>query len=479
MKMAHSAASAFTAVAISGLLLGQTAAGPSATGLARISAESLRESVAYLASDELEGRATPSPGLDQAANYLAERFQAAGLEPISPGGSYFQEARFGQVTPNVEKLMVKLVVGTQAIQLEADTTSVRSLTALDLTDAPVLSLPDKSLPDKGELPNTAGKVVAGSAAVYGTEAGLQKLQAQHPKLIFLVSKRKGRSMPSYLEDLDAGLAPVIRVGNEETLNTLASGQNMKLTVRLDAPKVEVLKLRNVGGILRGSDPAFKEQIVMLTAHYDHVGKKPGSGDQIFNGANDNASGTASVLEIARALASLPARPKRSILFLTLFGEEKGLLGAYYYTRHPLFPLAKTIAEVNLEQMGRTDDKEGTRLKEISFTGPSYSDLPAIIAEAAKAEGVGIYKKSDADSFFARSDNYAFALAGIVAHTLVVAYEYEGYHAPDDEWQRLDYQNMAVVDKGVAAGILSIANRAELPKWSETKTVDLYRNAAGQ
>lgn len=474
MRIARRTASAFAVIGISGLLLGQPAAAPSATGLARISAEALREDVAYLASDALEGRATPSPGLDQAANYLADRFRAAGLEPIGPGGSYFQEAHFGQVTPNLEKLAVKLIAGSQQIQLEADTTSVRSLTALDLTDATLTSLPDR-----GDLPNTTGKVVAGSAAVYGTEAGLQHLQAQHPKLILLVSKRKGRSMPSYLEDLDADLAPVVRVGNEETLNALVSGQSLKLSVHAPGPKIEVVKLRNVGGILRGSDPVLKEQTVMLTAHYDHVGKKPGSGDQIFNGANDNASGTASVLEIASAMASLPAHPRRTILFLTLFGEEKGLLGAYYYTRHPLFSLSSTVAEINLEQMGRTDDKEGSRLKEISFTGPSYSDLPAIIAEAAKAEGVGVYKKSDADSFFARSDNYAFALAGIVAHTLVVAYEYEGYHAPDDEWQRLDYQNMALVDKGVAAGILSIANRADLPKWSDTKTAELYRNAAGQ
>lgn len=474
MRLAGRTAVAFAGIGISVLLWGQTAPAPSNSEFTTITAESLREDVAYLASDALEGRATPSPGLDEAANFLAGRFRAAGLEPIGPGGSYFQEARFGQVTPSLEKLAVRLVAGNQQIQLEADTTSVRSLTAIDLTDEPLIGLPDN-----GELPRTMGKVVAGSAAVYGSEAGLQRLQAQHPKLILLVARRKGRSVPSFLEDLDAGLAPVIRVGNEETLNALASAQTLKLSVHVEAPKMEVLKLRNVGGVLRGSDPALREQFVMLTAHYDHIGKKPGGGDQIFNGANDNASGTASVVEIAKALATLPTKPKRSILFLALFGEEKGLLGAYYYTRHPLFPLARTVAEVNLEQMGRTDDKEGARLREISFTGPSYSDLPATVAEAAKAEGVSVYKKSDADEFFPRSDNYAFALAGIVAHTLVVAYEYDGYHAPDDEWQKLDYQNMALVDKGVAAGILRIANRAELPKWSETKSAEAYKAAAGQ
>ncbi len=440
-----------------------------AQGLGLISAESLKAKVSYLASDELEGRNTPSAGLDKAAEYLGEQFRKAGLEPIGPGGSFFQEAHFAQITPNPEKLSVRLVTGEKALELAPDTASVRSLTALDLTDVAVTALPEK-----GELPEVRGKVVIGAANVYGTEAGLTRLQGRQPKLILLVAKRKGRSLSTYLDDAESGQAPVLRIGNEDAFNTITSAQNLKLSLHSEAPKIEPATVRNVGGILQGSDPALRDQFVILTAHYDHVGRRPGSGDQIFNGANDNASGTASVVEIAQAMAKLPAHPKRSILFLTLFGEEKGLLGAFYYTRHPLVPLAKTVAEVNLEQMGRTDDKEGARIKEFSFTGPSYSDLPERMAEGAKAEGVNVYKKADADAFFARSDNYAFALAGVVSHTAVVAYEYDGYHAPDDEWQKLDYENMASVDRGVAAGILKVANDAVAPKWSITTATEPYR-----
>ena len=445
---------------------------PAATGLAKISAESLREKVSFLASDEMEGRATPSPGLDKAAEYLAEQFRKAGLEPIGPGGSFFQEARFGQITPTMDKLAARLVAGEKQIQLETEITSVRALSAVDVEDSPVISLPAK-----GELPYLGGRIVAGPASVFGTEAGLKRLQAGHPRLILLVSRRKGRTAPSYLEDLDSGLAPVVRVGNEEILEVIATGQALRLAIHVEAPGIEVVKLRNVGGVLRGADPDLREQVVMLTAHYDHVGTRGTGDDHIFNGANDNASGTASVVEIAQALAALPERPKRSVLFLALFGEEKGLLGAYYYTRHPLFPLSRTVAEVNLEQMGRTDDKEGPRIREISFTGPSYSDLPDTMTEAAKGQHVAVFRKDNADAFFARSDNYAFALAGVVAHTLVVAYEYPEYHAPGDEWQKLDYENMAVADRAVAAGILKLASDVKPPRWSDIAATETYRLAS--
>src|SRR5262249_18763676 len=118
-------------------------------------------------------------------------------------------------------------------------------------------------------------------------------------------------------------------------------------------KKPVIKLRNVVGLLRGSDPALKDSYLIVSAHYDHIGVRPtGEGDRINNGANDDGSGTVSVIELASALAGLKQRPRRSIVFITWFGEEKGLVGSRYYGRHPLFPLEKTVAMVNLEQVGR-------------------------------------------------------------------------------------------------------------------------------
>jgi Zn-dependent M28 family amino/carboxypeptidase len=172
---------------------------------------------------------------------------------------------------------------------------------------------------------------------------------------------------------------------------------------------------------------------------------------------------ASVIEIAQALASAATAPRRSIVFAAFFGEEEGLFGSRYYTRHPLEPLRATVANINLEQMGRTDEQDGREVGAFSFTGPSFSNLPAIMTEAARTQGVKVYKKRDADSFYDRSDNYPFAEMGVIAHTVVVAYEYPDYHGPGDKWEKIDYANMALVDKAVAAGVVQVANTPEPPR----------------
>jgi Zn-dependent M28 family amino/carboxypeptidase len=204
-------------------------------------------------------------------------------------------------------------------------------------------------------------------------------------------------------------------------------------------------------------------------------KPPGPGNRIFHGANDNATGDASLIEIAKALAAQP-HPRRSILFLALFGEEEGLLGSGYYVRHPLIPLSRTVADINLEQLGRTDSSDGPELARFGFTGPSFSNLPQMMAAAAKTEGDTVYRKETADDYFDRSDNYSFALAGVVAHTIVVAYEFPDYHAVSDEAEKIDYLNLAKVDRGIAAGIAAVANATEAPKWSDTKAARIYREA---
>jgi Zn-dependent M28 family amino/carboxypeptidase len=241
----------------------------------------------------------------------------------------------------------------------------------------------------------------------------------------------------------------------------------KLSAHIAAPKSETVKARNVAGLLRGTDPVLKDTYVIVTGHYDHLGVRgTGEGDHIFNGANDDASGTSSVIEIGTALASLGERPKRSILFMTVFGEETGGYGARYYTSHPIFPLARTIADVNLEQLGRTDDTEGPRVAEFNLTGFDYTDIAAIMARAGEQTGIKVTKhEKNSDSFFGRSDNATFADAGIPSTTLSVAYVYPDYHAVGDEWQKLDYANMAKVDVCVAVGIWDMANSEKAPEWN--------------
>jgi Zn-dependent M28 family amino/carboxypeptidase len=238
-------------------------------------------------------------------------------------------------------------------------------------------------------------------------------------------------------------------------------------------------LKNVIGVLPGSDPALRDQVVIVSAHYDHVGVRPGGeGDRIFNGANDNASGVASVIEVAAALSRGSVKPRRTVVFIAWFGEEKGLVGAKYYAAHPLFPIAKTVANLNLEQMGRTDDTEGKRISAALLTGFSFSELGQVARTAAASVGVELQDPPKGDDFFNRSDNEALADAGVPAHTLGVAFMFPDYHQAGDEWPKIDYLNMAKVTQAVAASVLSLANRAEPVHWltSNPKAERYWKNA---
>jgi len=201
-------------------------------------------------------------------------------------------------------------------------------------------------------------------------------------------------------------------------------------------------------------------------------------DRIYNGANDDGSGTVSVIEIAKALARLKTHPKRSIVFVTFFGEERGDIGSGYYGRHPAFPIDKTVADVNLEQVGRTDSTEGKQISNATLTGFDYSDVTKFLQEAGRRIGVTIYlDKQGSDAYFERSDNAALADQGVPAHTLAVAFDYPDYHGLGDEWQKIDYNNMAKVDRAVALGLLNIANSTRAPEWNvNNPKTRAYRDA---
>jgi hypothetical protein len=446
--------------------------GPEKTAISHISANSLRAKVSFLAAESLGGRATPSRGLDVAADFISAQFRLAGLQPASPDGSYFQLANMTRITPDLQGFRITFSYAGQVLEPDLSEVRVRAPQAVDLHESPVTRLPDH-----GELPPVEGLVVAGSARRFGTDMELRNLKALKPAVIILVGRPgAGESGAVWLADRGEQNIPLLHVTNAALEEALSEGSKegskddseLKISLHVAEPGREDFTARNVAGLLQGSDPVLRNEYVLLTAHYDHLGAMPG--------ANDNASGTASVIELAAALVRLSPHPKRSILFLALYGEEEGLLGAYFYTRHPLVPLRATVANINLEQLGRTDDQDGRQTGSFAFTGPGYSNLPAVLSDGARMEGVRTYAKRNAGAYFDRSDNYAFALAGVVAHTIVVAFEYPDYHAAGDEWQKLDYDNMAKVDKGIAAGLLQVANADKRPRWSESVEAAPFREA---
>jgi len=217
---------------------------------------------------------------------------------------------------------------------------------------------------------------------------------------------------------------------------------------------------NVVGVVRGSDPALKDQAVLVDAHYDHLGiGKAVAGDSIYNGADDDGSGTIAVLEIARALARGPA-PRRTVIFLTTTGEEVGLLGTRWYIAHPAVPLEKMVANLEIEMIGRPDSLAGGVGKgwligyDRSSMGPSFhaAGLP-IVADPRPDE-----------QFFMRSDNIAFAQRGIPAHTLSSYNMHTDYHEPSDEVSRVDFPHMTgVIQAGVEA--VRILANGPAPTWN--------------
>lgn len=348
--------------------------------LDRISEDSLRGHLSFIASDALEGRATPSRGLDIAAEYIAAQFRRAGLEPG------------GDANDNGEKSFFQ--------------TAVWSVTK------------------NGEVFDAA------------TKDNSVRMRLRAPQIEQLTQSGVITKTPATEEQ------------KEETLS---------------------FKTSNVIGVLRGSDPVLKDTYVMVTAHYDHIGMTAAMAgtDTINNGANDDGSGTVSVIELASALAGMKTRPKRSIIFMTFFGEERGLLGSRYYGKHPAFPLDKTVADVNLEHVGRTDDVEGDKTNTATLTGFDFSDMGPIFKRAGELTGINVYKhEKNSDSFFGRSDNQAMADAGVPAHTLCVAFIFPDYHKVGDHWDKINYPNLAKTNRMIALALTMIANNPETPKWND-------------
>ncbi len=215
---------------------------------------------------------------------------------------------------------------------------------------------------------------------------------------------------------------------------------------------------NVIGILRGTDPRARDSAVVMAAHYDHLGVgRPVAGDSIYNGADDDASGVVAVLATARQLAG--SAPRRSIVFLLTTGEEVGLLGTRRYLEAPVVPLDRTVAELEVEMIGRPDSLAG---------GPGHAWLTgyerSTMGDMLKAAGSPVVPDPrPAQQFFVRSDNIAFARRGIPAHTLSSFNLHADYHRPSDEAERVDITHMTAVITAAAAAVRELAN-GPVPVW---------------
>jgi|EndMetStandDraft_5_1072996.scaffolds.fasta_scaffold00213_23 hypothetical protein len=451
-----------------------------------VAADSLRGHLSFLAADALGGRVNGTPGLDIAAEYVAAQFRRAGLEPIGDDG-YFQTAPAVVALPTASGFRFTVSTPDGVVEIAPEEFQMTTVEAVSVVDTEIVKVPPGQPAD---LDAIAGRVVLteieeippgpGRREAYvARQTSMRALLAARPALVVAVTR--GLAGPTGYFDAPTLIEPRSSARPPGRLVTTSSADLARLYAALPAlqpvgrltlnvaePRRQPTSLRNVAGLLRGSDAALSGAYVLVSAHYDGTGPRPGAGgpDRVWNGANDDGSGTSTVVELAVALARMHPRPRRSIVFLAFFGEERGLLGSAYYAAHPLVPLEKTVADVNLEHLGRTDSLERNKAGTASLTGYDYSDLPAAFEAAGRATGIEVYKDAQRSGpFFAGSDNYSLANAGVVAHTVCVLFEdFADYHGAGDEWTKIDFANMERTARMVGAAAVMIADAAVEPRW---------------
>ena len=233
---------------------------------------------------------------------------------------------------------------------------------------------------------------------------------------------------------------------------------------------QVIQTRNVAGVIEGSDPRLKDEYVLVTGHYDHVGQ---TGPFIYHGADDNASAVAAVIAVAEAFKASGTRPKRSLMFLIFEAEEDGLLGAFHYVDHPIVPLDKTVAVLNSDMIGRDeDDPEWNTTADqnrnaVNVIGTLYNpDLRRVIDAENQQIGLKLDYKTDGndpEGWFSRSDQYPFA----VKHVPMVLFntgEHPDYHTANDTWDRINYQKIEKITRLIYLSARTLADSSSRPKF---------------
>jgi len=511
--------------------------------LPAINTDRVLADIAKLSSDEFEGRKPGSKGETLTVEYLTNKFKTMGLEPGNPDGSWTQKVSLVGITPepkggfvvqkgatkrefNINKdvvVMSKQVTdevklenseivfagyGVQAPEFQWDDfkgVDVKGKTIVVLVnDPPVMkangSLDDKTFGgkamtyygrwtykyEKGAELGAAAVVIVHETEPAGYPFSVVQNNSNERFNLATPDKNMGRSKIESWISLDAATALFKMAGQDyQKLKALAAtrdfkpvplGLNASVTVKQNMRTVDSA---NVVAKLTGSDPALKNEYVVYTAHWDHLGVGTAvNGDTIYNGALDNASGTALVMEIARGFLGVTPKPKRSILFLMVTAEEQGLLGSQYYADFPLYPLDKTVAAINIDgvnQWGRT--------KDLIVVGLCSSDLDDYAAAAAKEQDRVL--KPDAEpekGFYYRSDHFNFAKKGVPAFDPDSGDDFIGkpegygkkkrdeytntdYHAPSDQikpdW---DLSGTAEDGKLFFAMGYRVANADKFPEW---------------
>ncbi len=423
----------------------------------------VRECLEFLASDELQGRDSPSPGLQKAADYLAERFVRASLKPVRGEsmlcGFSLPGQRLDSAALTVWATMAK-GDGKQEVELQGDR-DVRLL-----RPAPDSEGADDAASVIGEADGRLARSLTMGGA---RRATVLVVPESHP--MWAAAQGEQRSLSRRIRNS----APVFLV-RQESLPTVAQAASdpehppsWSIRWRGAAAEPCEVELANVAGLLPGTTRA--DEFVVVSAHYDHIGvQAPQDGDGICNGADDDASGTTAVTLLAEEFAKGPPCA-RSIAFVCFAAEEKGLRGSRAFVEDCPLPLGQIAVNLNIEMIGRP--AEGKR-RMAWITGAEYSDFAAIAGAALRQGGIETTEFAMARQLFAQSDNLSFAQRGIVAHSISAGSLHADYHKPSDEAARIDVEHMTDVIRGLAQAVRAFADRPDAPRWTEEGKAQLER-----
>ena len=441
-----------------------------------ITVSALKKHIQVLASDEMEGRENGKSGQKKAAAYIMQQFSNAGITPLM--GNYFQDVPFIETVP--EKIKIKINGHPLAFIKDFEHFKDFDNTLISQAKSVFVSYGSKkNFKDADKSFNIKNKVVfmAGGSSVKDIPSIKQRTKYAHKlgaKAVFVIEDAGGfTSDSSYLMEREQKLireylnpVPVFFIAQDfaDSLFKVA-GFNLKKwsKKRLKKKKTQRLNLtldievnmvnknqkgENVLAFIPGNE--LKSEIVVLLAHYDHLGIR---GKTTFNGADDNATGTAALIEIAKSLQLAKSKGngfKRSILIMLTTGEEKGLLGSKYYVKHPLFSLEQTFAVLNVDMIGRSDDLHKNNSKYIYLVGADFIS-PALqqICETQNNKYTNLTldytynTKNHPDRFYFRSDHYPFAKRGVPS-VFYFSGVHKDYHQSSDTAEKIDYQKVQLV-----------------------------------
>lgn len=505
-----------------------------------VTAKQLSDYLYFVASDEMEGRDTPSRGLDTTAKFIGMNLSKWGFKPAGDNGTYYQKIALHRdsVDPSATSVEVggqKFVYGDDVVRVSGTATGAMTAPIVYAGNGWMIKSkglnPYQDLDVKGKLIAVYGEGIPSNRALVPLPAGVTQadLTGERGKdwadatqyarssgaagVIVLPTKflssnwgmiagMFGRNRVSVEKFAvaapagggQAGGVPTVFIASPKLATAIFSGEtgdpmsgatnSFALSAAKQfnfniALKSETLYTQNVVALWEGSDPVLKSEMVAIGAHYDHVGMNPNAPgpDKIFNGADDDGSGTVSVLSIAEALAKTPKRPKRSILFVWHCGEEKGLWGSEYFNKFPTVDIKQVVAQLNIDMIGRSRKADDTNPKNKDLSGEGVifvigkdmmsSSLGAVVDGTNKGYLNLNYDTryddpKDTNRFFFRSDHFNYAVNGIPI-TFWFDGVHEDYHQVGDEPQKIDYNKMEKVARTIMITMLNVADLKERPK----------------